>query len=75
MMGYKSKKDLADEYGISVRTITNCYNEMRELGEYGDFSIILLGKRLIKTEAFEHFIKNRASIRNGRPYTRFGEVK
>lgn len=75
-MSYRSKKDLADQYGISVRTITNCYNEMRKLGEYGeDFSIILLGKRLISTAAFEHYIKNRAAIQNGRPYTKFTEVK
>ena len=75
-MSYKSKKDLAEQYGISVRTITTCYNEMHKLGEYGDnFSIILLGKRLISTEAFDHYIKIRAAARNGRPYTKFMEVK
>lgn len=74
-MSYKSKKDLAEQYGISVRTITTCYNEMHKSGEYGEFSIFLLGKRLISTEAFDHYIKNRAAIKNGRPYTRFGEVK
>lgn len=74
-MSYKSKKDLSMDYSISVRTITDCIREMKELGEYGEFSIILLGKRLISKEAFDHYIKNRAAIKNGRPYTRFGEVK
>ena len=75
-MSYKSKKDLAMQYSISVRTITDCIREMKELGEYGDnFTIILLGKRLISTEAFDHYIKNRAAIKNGRPYTKFGELK
>ena len=70
-MSYKSKKDLAMQYSISVRTITDCIREMKEIGEYGDFTFITMGKRVISEEAFDHYIKIRAAARNGRPYEKF----
>ena len=69
---WRSKQQLADQYGISVKTVSDCVREMRETGQYGDFTFLVGNKRLIERPAFFHYLSNRSKILNDRPYEKYG---
>lgn len=74
-MTYKSKKSLANQFDVSLRFVSDIVAEMKKLREYGDFYIADSRMLRISESAFEHYLRNRNAIKNGRNYERYREVK
>ena len=70
-MGYKSKKSLAKDFDISPRLVSYRFAEMKKLPEYGNFYINDSRMLRISESAFEHYLRNRNAIKNGRSYQKY----